>query len=601
MLKRLCGFFIFLFLIFGSRDILLSAENRSFELEPIVVTGSKRTWLLNPYQLKSKDMEDPVFSSPVEALTFSPLDLQPRSPQGAIQTDFTLRGSNFQQVLISLDGQRINDPQTGHHNGDIPFTAADIERVEIYPGTGSSIFGPDAIGGALNFVLKKPGEKKAILELKGGEHRTHFQLLSLSDKIENLGLRVSVENHRSAGFREDTGFQNFIANLASSLDLPHGELDSTFGYQEKAFGAFDFYTPGSNYLSKEWTKTYLSNTALDLKLNDWGIKPNFLWRRHFDKFMLDKTSLRSRYLNHHETNIYTPGLYLEKKNSFLQRIGGGLEYSMENINSTNLGKHQRSRESVFFDVDHDLSDALSLAASLRWDDFSTFGGYFTGSFNTRYALDAKNEINLGVSRNSRIPSFTELYYSDPTTVGDPNLDAEKAVNYELGYLHKQETAQAGANFFFRQEDDMIDWVKRSSGQVKFQAENISRDQVSGVEGSFELKVNRYIDWQTNYTYTNKHIDGQSYVYKYGSNYTRHLYNNIFSFHLPFGTQTLSLNYKKKPGRASWLLADLGLSCDIAKKSRLFFTVTNILNTKYEEIVGIPQPGRCIEGGVRVEW
>src|SRR6056297_4197884 len=52
-------------------------------------------------------------------------DLQSRGP-GGVQTDVKLRGSNYNQVLILIDGMKVNDPQTGHHNLNIPLTTQDI-------------------------------------------------------------------------------------------------------------------------------------------------------------------------------------------------------------------------------------------------------------------------------------------------------------------------------------------------------------------------------------------------------------------------------------------------------------------------------------------
>ena len=73
-------------------------------------------------------------------------DVRARGPRG-IQADFSVRGAGFGQVLVLVDGVRVNNAQTGHHNSDLPVTLDDIERVEILLGPGSSAFGADAFGG----------------------------------------------------------------------------------------------------------------------------------------------------------------------------------------------------------------------------------------------------------------------------------------------------------------------------------------------------------------------------------------------------------------------------------------------------------------------
>lgn len=598
--KTLLSFFsLFLqnsiiFLLFG---FAFAGEDSSVVLEPIVISNG-RAHLLNAYPLGYTDFARLPITSPIEGLSYAFLDLQSRMLKSAIQTDFSLRGSTYQGVLFLLDGQRINDPQTGHFNSEIPFTKEDIEQIDVMPGASSSVFGPDAIGGAVDVRIKKPASRKFAFEAKAGSHKTAGGLFSITEKINNLGLRLSLERDESAGFSYDTDFKKFVSDIASTLDIGAGEAFANFGYMENEFGAFDFYTPGSNYPSKEWTKTYLLNTGVNAEGFGFKIKPNFLWRRHFDKFMLDKTQIRTRYLNHHRTDMWTPNIYIQKEFGLLGKLGAGAEYGVEKINSTNLGKHNRDHKSLFVDDTKYLNSGLCLGASFRFDDYDSFGQVYTGSLNLKYNLYKGNSLIFGVSRNMRVPSFTELYYNDPTTLGNIDLSDEESVNYQLGYEYTAGKLSLEETLFSRQEKDMIDWVKNG---LKFQAENITRDSIYGVESKVKYRFCDYLDLGCNYTYINKRTDDKGYIYKYGQNYLKHMANALLSLKLPFGAQTLGLTYKKKPVRKGWCLLDTRLSYHIDKHSRIFFNVTNLLNAEYQEIEGIPQPGRWLEGGMRFEW
>jgi iron complex outermembrane receptor protein len=55
-----------------------------------------------------------------------------------------LRGGTFQQVLVIIDGLRINDPNSGHFTSYIPIAPAEIERIEILKGASSAIYGSEA-------------------------------------------------------------------------------------------------------------------------------------------------------------------------------------------------------------------------------------------------------------------------------------------------------------------------------------------------------------------------------------------------------------------------------------------------------------------------
>ncbi len=575
-------------------------DNGALELEPIIVVQHN---ISGPgaYSLKYRDPQYSAFASPLKAVGLLPVDLEDRSANGATQMRFSLRGSTTRGVAMLLDGQRINEPQAEYYNSDIPFTSEDIKKIELFSAGMLPSPAPDAIGGAINIALKKPQAKDRVLELSYGSHDLKGVLFSASEKINNFGTRLSLENRESRGFREDTDFKQFTLSSSSSLDVSCGSIDINVGYQEKEYGAYDFYSPAKGYLSKEWTKTWLLKSEARLEKGGLFIKPAFLWRRHYDKFMLDKTNVRSNYLNHHRSDLYTPGISFQKEVAPLGMLGLNLEYGEERLNSTNLGKHQRSHTSITLTDDLNLTENLGLELSLRRDDFDGFGDVYYGAARAKLKASEHGSFNLGVSRNIRIPTFTELYYSDPTTIGDAGLSAEKSLSYECGYDYSGGKLSRGIGFFLRQEQDLIDWVKSSSSQEKWQAQNIAAAGVLGTEAYFKIRLNSAGELDFNYAYINKDIDERGYIYKYGPDYARHIFNASANFDLPRGTQTLWLTYKKRPLRDGWWLLGGTFNYELNKKTRFFLRVTNILNSEYQEIEGIPQPGRSLESGVRLEW
>ena len=206
----------------------LAAPDSPQELGPLVITKQKN-FLLGSYASDSEKTSVFNYQSSLENLSCLPVDLQARRLASGIQSDFSLRGSTYSQVLILINGQRVNDPQTAHHNSDLPFTKADLEQIEVIPGAGSSLFGADAIGGAINFNLKSPGEKKTVWEFAAGNQRNGYGLFSLSDRAGALGWRLSVEDSRSRGFRDDTDYQKFTSSLAADWQFPGGDWKNNFG------------------------------------------------------------------------------------------------------------------------------------------------------------------------------------------------------------------------------------------------------------------------------------------------------------------------------------------------------------------------------------
>ncbi len=591
------GFFIIIFLFSYSVSL---AENGKEKFERIIVKRAKEA-TPGYYSLSFQDTDTLLFSSPVENLSTTLLNLQSRSFNGSIQSDFLLRGSNYEGVRLLLDGKYINDPQTGHHNSDIPFTKEDLSQVELISGVSPEYLGPASIGGAVNFVVKRPDKNKMVFELSAGEHNTFAQLLSISEKINALGVRVSFEKKESKGFNEDTDFKKVTASTSATLDLPLGSFDMDFGYQEKEFGAYDFYTPGKGYPSKEWTKTFLTDLGFKLKNDNISLRPGFLWRRHFDKFMLDKDNIKSNFLSHHRTDVYSPGIYLSKDNTALGNIGLGVEYSHEKINSTTLGKHSRQQESIFIDDELRVNKNISLQSRIRVDDYENIDTAITGAIKATYNFLEGHSFSLGISRAIRIPTFTELYYNDPTTLGSPNLSYEKSLSCEAGHAYNSGRFSFSSVAFVRREDNFVDWVKESPTQAKWQAKNIASSKVFGVEEQLEYRLNKVVNLSANYAYTNRKREDNGYSYKYGENYVRHLAGVISKFNLGFAEQELGFTYKKPPARNGWLIVNARLNFNLKKNYKIFVLAANIFNVEYQEIPGIPSPGRWVEGGLRLEW
>ncbi|MCG8431548.1 MAG: TonB-dependent receptor [Candidatus Omnitrophica bacterium] len=570
------------------------------ELDPIMVTR-REVSLLPYYERGAEELEKFGCSSAVAALSTLPVDLQSRELTGGIQTDFSLRASTPQGVAVLIDGQRVNDPQTAHYNADLPLTPSDLESVVVMPGVSSALYGPDAVGGAVNFVVKPPRRDSRTLTLQAGMYDTYAGLLSLTEAFEDGGVRFSFQNRESDGFLNGRDFKVLTSTFTGQWESGDMLADILAGYQEKEFGAYDFYTPGKDYFSQEWTKTYLVSGGLLIRGARVTVKPRLLLRRHTDKFLLDRSLQRTSYLNHHLTDMYTPSVYVQGEAGAFGRIGLGVEYGLERLSSTSLNRDHRSHLSVYADESLQLTGSLAAGISMRIDNYDSFDTVPTGSLSLRYTFNADHRMHAGFVRTMRIPSFTELYYNDPVTLGNPGLGAETASAWETGWEYRGDTVSFGTTVFWRKEDDVIDWVKRGPQQAKWQVENIAASRVFGLENSFAYYLYDGVQCDARYIYVNKEMSDDGLTYKYGPNFIRHHLVSTLRFDMPVGVQTVTLAYKKKPHRDGWFIVDTRFSCRLRRGVEVFAVITNLLNVEYQEIEGIAQPGRLVEAGVRVEW
>src|SRR4051794_1671696 len=150
-----------------SQQVELDPVTITSSLQPVSASASGR----NIVVIKGEQIEKLPVHSLDELLRYLPgVEVQMRGPMGA-QSDIVLRGGTFQQVLVIIDGIRINDPNTGHFNSYIPIAPAEIDRIEVLKGASSAIYGAEAVGGVIHVITKtfaaKKGQKVRQLTAQG--------------------------------------------------------------------------------------------------------------------------------------------------------------------------------------------------------------------------------------------------------------------------------------------------------------------------------------------------------------------------------------------------------------------------------------------------
>lgn len=562
--------------------------------EPVPLEESDRS--VQVYSLRDAV---PLFGSLADVFDLdSSVQVQSRAP-GGIQDDISIRGGTFEQTLFLLDGIRLNDTQSAHYDSDIPVPLDAIERIEILRGSGSTLYGSDAVAGAINIVTREPSEQPVELVLRGGygSFGTNEQSGFLSFHDGLLSQQFSFERELSEGFMDDRDYRNFAAGSETWMRTNLGLTRIYLGYSDRPFGANQFY---GDFNSWERTKTWLATFSQDL-----GPRTvfQFAYRRHSDLFVLLRTD-PDFYTNRHIDDNWELALRREDPIAHNAAIYYGAEGLGDQVTSNNLGVHSRTQGAVYGGLDVRALRRFSFNAGAREEVYGGFGSgpdaIFVPNVSAGFWLTSKLKLRGAASRAFRLPNYTDLYYHDPANIGNPDLKPEHAIDYEGGVdwdLHPN--WRAAFTVFQRRDRNDIDYVRADPNAI-WQATNFDRLVFTGWEASLAVRLAHAQTVRVEYTGLHgaeAALDG--YQSKYAFNYPTQQATVAWERVLPRAwiarVRVGAVNQYQRKGYA---LVD----ADVAwtrPRIRPYVRFTNLTNTFYEPVYGVPMPGRAVLGGVEV--
>jgi outer membrane cobalamin receptor len=518
------------------------------------------------------------------------VDVRSRSPFG-LQSDLSVRGSAFSQVLILVDGMRINDSQTGHHNADFPVQLQDIERIEVLPGSGSSIYGADALGGIINIVTRRYPER-ASASISAGQDGYVDGSFSMGWRKGKLEQLVSASANRSSGFQYDRDFRSVSVSARTGIG---DHTTFSVSHVNKEFGANGFYGPSP---SKEWTnQTFIAFENSHSGYSGKNTVFQGYYRTHGDRFLYD-IRLPGMFENTHRTHAVGASAKIQYKptDAGLFTLGG--EVGGDWIESSNLGQHAFARTSLFSELQWIFSRTITVYSGLRLDYYSNFGASANPSLSGSWWVLPRIRLRSSVGRSFRIPSFTELYYRDPNHEASSSLKPESSWSGEVGTDFIPAKEWLGfLTVFSRSDRNVIDWVRASAAE-KWRTANIRELHATGVEIGIEHSLGPQARISAKYSRILLDPGEIDFRSKYVLDYARDSWAASTSFPMPFalGYQQ-TFNYKRRAdGRSYWLLD--------GRLERHFrrFTVgvdfTNLLDIRYQEVIGVDMPGRWFAVSLR---
>ncbi len=551
--------------------------------------------------LTRQDIEKLPVQSMNELLAYLPgVDVRNRGIKGS-QADISLRGSTFEQVLVMINGVKVNDPQTGHHSLNIPVPLESIERIEILKGPGSRRYGQNSLAGAINIITRVPEVPQSSLRLEGGSYGTIQGSAASTIGSENFRQLFNISHIRSDGYRHNTDFKTTELFYQNEWNTEQGKWSLLAGHADRKFGANGFYASPTYIDQYEEIQTSNANLSFSKLGNNWHLKPTISWRRNQDEYLLVRGQPEV-YRNLHTTNTLSAEVQSGYSSSW-GLTGLGVEFRALGIQSNNLGDHQRRELAVF--VEHRWqSGKISVTPGFNVNYFSGFGTFFYPGIDLGFALNRQWNVYANAGQTYRIPTYTDLYYIGPTNIGNEQLEPEEAMTYEAGIKYLGNHYFFNAAYYLRDSRNLIDWVKDQE-EDPWKPQNFYHARIQGfeMENRFRLGENpfRFSHLKVFYTYVDASLvnSDQSNFSRYALDNLRHQAMVQLDGRITDRLQyTLSGRYLDRVNLEDYTLLDAQLQYN-RDRMKLWVQVNNITDQSYTETSGVPMPGRWYNGGVSV--
>ena len=598
--------FLLAMVIMGIQLSAQTTTKDSVQLDEVVVTGSKveisrKVVPLSVSQISKQEIENSGQINILTALNnYAPgIFVTQRNILGfGVSTGgsggMTLRGiggSPNTEVLVLIDGHPQYQGIFGHPLPDA-YVASDVAKVEIIRGSGSFLYGSNAMGGVINIITRK-NEKEGISGGVGGAYgmyNTQKYYGAIGYKKNKVSILASANHDYTDGTRANTDFSitNGLVKAGYTFDE---HLHLTIDANIAKFNANDngpIHKPAAFNIDILRGK---ASATLENKFDN--LQGAFKVYRNFGEHTLSDgfhSTDRNSGAMLYQTYKFVTGTLVTGGVDFKQYGGivNQTKYKDSLLTVNELAVYVYAQQTMF--------EKLTLSAGLRLENNSGYGKELVPMGGISYYPTENTTFKFNASKGFRNPTVMELYLYAPNA----DLLPERMMNYELSWLQ---------TFLNRRLNIELTAYKVKGNniiQVVGQYPNAKRQNVGtfnnqGVEFSARLNVDKNIMLHANYSYLDLStavLAAPRQQLNLGINLTHKIWNvNMNAQYI----EKLYTSVMPRVIQGDYLLLNARLTCSPVKNLQLFIVENNLLNQTYEINYGYPMPGFNFNGGINYKF
>lgn len=498
------------------------------------------------------------------------------SSGGMVGQSLSVRGLDTRHTLILIDGQRVTS-ETSMQTANVyelqRISLDNVERIEIVRGPVSSLYGSDALGGVINIITTKPGNKEFSISWEPGKYSDNQSGVNDMVMKYDSGKQGKLAWVLTGGYRDTDAITKPDKSTYNQYGMrKHLSLNGTYDLGKEQQLQFNADVLQEDLKARQAMTVVMMGKPITVKYNDWfennrnkfglGItgktkSGDYEVRTYFSQYDKDSETRKENGtlsdfdIANRKTWVVEGKISTQVNDNHLLTTGG--EFRKEQYRGTRIytgnNPFTEKREGVVRNgsestIDYNafyvqdewvVNDRLLVIPSLRFDDSNKFSSNISPKLGVTYKMNQNLRLKANVGTGFKSPSPDELYmkmtHYNVTVLGNENLEPEKSKSYELAIEGEKGANFGKISYFSNKVTNLIDSVSKrfSDGRIQAQYVNKKQADLNGVEVEAGRHLSDKFTLKMNYTYldakdgiSKERLEGRA---KHKSSLQLH-YNNI---------------------------------------------------------------------------